>query len=531
MQLPPRANDRPIDLPDDVRQITVIGANGSGKTRFTEYLALQLDSKAFRLSALEAIGDAIGGRPHDDTSIDAIYEEANATGTFLHAGEQTTFERLMVLLLNEEIANLVDYKMRLARFRSNPEGDEPRLPQSKLDTVIARWREIFPEHHVMREGGSLLFTRKGDTEMYRPSRLSHGEKATLFYIGSILYAPANGVIFVDNPGMFLHNSILGRFWNTIEAMRPDCRFVYTTHDVDFAASRAENAIVWVRSYNPDTLEWDYDLLPSDSGLSEDLYMALVGSRRPVLFIEGDSTHSIDAKLYPLVFRDFSVKSLGSCNKVIEATRAFNDLRAFHHLESFGIVDRDRRDEQEVEYLRGKHIFVPEVAEIENILMLEDVVKAMARAYGRDPEKVFSSVKSAILAMFRHDLRQQALLHTRHRVKRTLEYRVDGRFNNINALEEHMNTLVSSLNPRGLYEQMCRQFSQIAGTGDYAGVLRYYNQKSMVPGSNVGQMLGLKGSKDAYVQAVLGVMKSESPHAEAIRRAIMKCFGIERNPEL
>lgn len=79
--------------------------------------------------------------------------------------------------------------------------------------------------------------------------------------------------------MFLHNSILGRFWNTIEAMRPDCRFVYTTHDVDFAASRAENAIVWVRSYNPDTLEWDYDLLPSDSGLSEDLYMALVGSRR------------------------------------------------------------------------------------------------------------------------------------------------------------------------------------------------------------------------------------------------------------
>ena len=64
MQLPPRANDRPIDLPDDVRQITVIGANGSGKTRFTEYLALQLDAKAFRLSALEAIGDAIADRRH-----------------------------------------------------------------------------------------------------------------------------------------------------------------------------------------------------------------------------------------------------------------------------------------------------------------------------------------------------------------------------------------------------------------------------------------------------------------------------------
>jgi len=341
----------------------------------------------------------------------------------------------------------------------------------------------------------------------------------------MLYAPVNGVVFVDNPGMFLHDSILGRFWDTIEAMRPDCRFVYTTHDVDFAASRAENAIVWVRSYNPDTMEWDYDLLPSDSGLSEDVYMALVGSRRPVLFIEGDSTHSIDAKLYPLVFKDFSVKSLGSCNKVIEATRAFNDLRAFHHLESFGIVDRDRRDAKEVEYLRGRHIFVPEVAEIENLLMLQDVIQAVASFYGRDPDKIFNAVKSSVVAMFRHDLRQQALLHTRHRVKRAMEYRVDGRFNNINDLEEHISNLIDKINPRGLYEKICREFSQIVQLGDYAEILKYYNQKSMVPGSNIGHMLGLSANKESYVQAVLTVLKTDSPEADQIRRAIIKCFGL------
>ena len=72
------------------------------------------------------------------------------------------------------------------------------------------------------------------------------------------------------------------------------------HDVDFAASRSENAIVWVRSFNPDSESWDYDLLPANSDLSEEIYLALVGSRRPVMFIEGDATHSIDAKLYPLI---------------------------------------------------------------------------------------------------------------------------------------------------------------------------------------------------------------------------------------
>ena len=84
----------------------------------------------------------------------------------------------------------------------------------------------------------------------------------------------------------------------------------------------------------------------------------MGSRKPVLFIEGDGIHSIDARLYPLLFKDYSVKSLGSCNKVIEATRTFNDLTGF---DSRGIVDRDRRDDKEVAYLRGKRIMVPEVA--------------------------------------------------------------------------------------------------------------------------------------------------------------------------
>ena len=521
MLLPPKANGQPISLPDDVGQLTVIGANGSGKTRFTEYLALQLDSKAYRLSALEALSEGAQFHPVEENSIDALYQDHMATGNFLHAEERTTFERLMVMLLNEEISNLVEYKMALATNR------DKKLEESKLDVVIKHWQSLFPDNHVMREGGTLLFSRKGDSEVYRQGRLSHGEKATLYYIGAVLYAPENAVVFVDNPGMFLHNSILGRFWNTIESLRPDCRFVYTTHDVDFAASRAENAIVWVRSYNPDTMEWDYDILPSDTGLSEDVYMALVGSRRPVLFIEGDATHSIDAKLYPLVFKDFSVKSLGSCNKVIEATRAFNDLKAFHHLESFGIVDRDRRDEQEVDYLRRKHIFVPDVAEIENILMLEDVVKAVAEFHHRDPEKVFHAVKSSVIGMFKHDLRQQALLHTRHRVKRTMEYRVDGRFNNINALEDHINKLVSDINPRGMYESLCRGFSQIVGLNDYAEILKVYNQKSMVPGSNIGQMLGLKGNKEAYVQAVLTVLKTETPQSTKIRKAIIRCFGLDK----
>ncbi len=273
------------------------------------------------------------------------------------------------------------------------------------------------------------------------------------------------------------------------------------------------------------MTWEYDILPPQEGMSDEIYMAIIGARKPVLFIEGDGVNSIDAKLYPLVFKEYTVKSLGSCNKVIEATRAFNDLSAFHHMDSFGIVDRDRRDAHEVEYLRGKKIMVPEVAEIENIMMLEEVIKAVAKTRGKDENRVFEKVKRSVIAQFRHDLRQQALLHTRHRVKRTVEYRIDGRFNNINMLEQHIKSLATEINPRGLYESFCREFRKYVERDDYASVLRVYNQKSMISGSNVASLCGLR-NKDEYVRCVISILRGGTGQASRIAQAVRNCFGLK-----
>ena len=211
------------------------------------------------------------------------------------------------------------------------------------------------------------------------------------------------VILVDDPGAFIHHSMMNTLWNVIEEIRPDCTFVYNTHNIEFASSRIDNHCVWVKSFDPEKRQWDYEVMPSSNHLSEGIYLDILGSRKPVLFIEGDDTHSIDGKLYPLIFRDYTVKPLGSCNKVIESVRSFNDLQAFHHLNSWGIVDRDRRGEKEVAYLRAKKILVPNVAEVENILLIEEVVKAVARYRKKDPNEVFMKVKRAVMRMFENQL--------------------------------------------------------------------------------------------------------------------------------
>lgn len=521
--LPPDLSGNRRPLPERGQSVTIIGANGAGKTRFTAYLAESLGDKAFKLSALKAI--YASGEPKDEPgTVDSLFVKARQSPAFLTNTAATTFDRLVALLLNEEIAALVEYKVAQMEVSAG-RLEAAMAPTTKLDEVISRWQEIFPSNQVLRQGGRLLFARDGQDDTYTQMRLSAGEKAVLYYFGALMYAPEGGVVFVDSPEMFLHPSLQQKTWDSLEAMRPDCHFVYTTHDLDFTATRQRDTLLWVRGYDPAGEGWDYTILPRGAGISDEVYMAIIGSRNPVLFIEGDASHSIDAKLYPLVFKDFTVKSLGSCDKVIESTRTFNDQRALHHLESRGIVDRDRRDEGEVAYLRGKNIFVPDVAEIENILMLEEVVRTVASVNRRDENRVFRAVKKSIIGMFRHDLRAQAMLHTRHRIKRLMERRVDGKFTNINAFEQHLSGLAKELNPRGLYEQLCREFSRWAAEENYAEILKVYNQKSMLPGSNVSQLCGLNGSKEAYVDSIISILRRDTPASRRIRRAIIRCFGL------
>ena len=527
--LPPRLDGEAplkIDLAHN-RQIVIIGANGAGKTRFARRMAESLGLRAFRVSALKALY-ATDKEDISPTSVDAAYHTAVSRLPLLRPDLKGEFERMMALLLGEEMLRLLDTK-----YSEDPSKSDSKRP-TNLDRTLRRWREIFPDNRVLVENGRLLFSRPADEEAlsgpdrYHSAKLSDGEKAVLYYLGATALAPRNSVIFVDSPTMFLHPSSTRALWDKIELARRDCTFVYTTHDLQFATSRGNSATIWVKDCNPATQEWDYELLPTPEGLSEEAYLAILGARKPVLFIEGDGIHSLDAKLYPLIFDDFTVSSLGGCDRVIESTRTFNALRSFHNLAAWGIVDRDRRDQGEVGYLRNKNIMVPEVAEIENIFMVEDVIKAVAAHFGRNPQTAFSKVKRTIVKLFTADIASQALQHTRHRMKRLVEHRIDGRFSNIEGLEHHIESLSEMLNPRGMYESYCAEFNGYAATDDYASILRVYNRKSMLSESHVARECGLRhDDKDAYVRAILDILKENGETATAIRRAIRRTFSLDK----
>lgn len=100
MNLPPRVAGEPLTIDtENSRQIIIIGANGSGKTRFASRLAADMGDSAFRISALKALY----GVADENLPVNRLYNETVKATGLLKADITGEFDRLIALLLNEEI--------------------------------------------------------------------------------------------------------------------------------------------------------------------------------------------------------------------------------------------------------------------------------------------------------------------------------------------------------------------------------------------------------------------------------------------
>lgn len=459
------------------REYVIVGANGAGKSRFMEAMA-------------EETGGAVWISPVSDSM-----PAASAPG----------LDRL------------------LERLVADAGGSGRETPLSRHGKeIISIWARCFPGSGIETDSGGLYFKNTSGQERFSWHSLSRGEKTALYFLASLALAPEGALLFIDSPTIFLHPGISGTFWEGAVGMRPDCRFVFDSSDPLFVAARPRSVLLWLRSYFKDPESWDYETIDRRKATDEaqpndDFLVELLGSRRPVLFIEGDARHSIDSRLYALLFPEFTVRPVGSCDKVIEATRTFSSLSQMHRLESHGIVDRDRRTEAEVAYLRSKGIMVPEVAEIENIFLSEGIVRILSRALNRNPDRVMRRLRDDVLGQFRRQLDSQALQHTRHKMKRDVERKIDARFTCITALELHLDSMLAKMRPREHYNRLRSQFHQMLDRRDYAGVLRVFNCKPLLTQGPLPGMLGLRNSEE-LVETTLKLLRRPGPFADALREA-------------
>ncbi|MGV2389311.1 MAG UNVERIFIED_CONTAM: hypothetical protein LVR29_16845 [Microcystis novacekii LVE1205-3] len=71
-------------------------------------------------------------------------------------------------------------------------------------------------------------------------------------------------------------------------------------------------------------------------IPENLLLEIIGSRKPILFVEGDKK-GLDYFIFSHLFKDYTVIPHGGCSDVIYATCSFSKLKNLHGLDCQGII--------------------------------------------------------------------------------------------------------------------------------------------------------------------------------------------------
>lgn len=478
--------------------VVILGANGSGKTRLGSWLELQSEhrDKVHRISAQKSLNmpSISVSMSVDEAEANLIYgyKERNIDykiGSRWGSNPNTfllnDFERLLAYLFSEE--NDKSTKYRQAAKQS---GAWIAPPETKLDIIRRIWEQVLP-HRKLLIGGGKIETAISDNPsvIYNAAEMSDGERVIFYLIGQALSAPKDGILIIDGPELHLHKSIQSTSWDKIEAERPDCLFVYLTHDLDFAASRVNATKICLRSFNGQT--WDWYVVPEDSEIPEDILLEIAGSRKPVIFIEGDRS-SLDYFLYPKLYPDFTIIPAGGCENVIHATRSFSSLKAIHRLSSLGIVDRDFREDDEVNYLESSGVYVLNFSELENLLLTEEVLRFVAGKLHRDDfPDMFEKTKSLVLGEMEKNKERLISSITASTIERKLKS-FDAKAVGESNLKSSLHNLMGAIDVSAIYQNTCTKIEEILKNEKYDEAIRIYSNKGLI--YQISSIFGFKSNE-------------------------------------
>lgn len=500
------------------KPIVVLGANGAGKTRFSTKIEELNDEKynswnkdqsllIHRISAQKSltIKDAISIFDLDSATkslfIGGSDVYANKKGYRFGSNPVTgllnDYEQALSLLFAKNNAQLQNaHETDVAAYKAGSERPAPIT--TVVESATSIWNELLPHRKIDLSENGVHVEYNG--ERYHGKEMSDGERVMLYMICQALVLKPNSILIIDEPELHIHKAIVDKLWDKLEALRQDCVFVYITHDLNFALSRNTERVLWVKSFNGTT--WDYEFLNiSDfSDLPNDLLYEVIGTRQKVLFVEGEK-NSYDHFLYQEVFRDkgYHVIPCGGCQdvtKFVKSKRAYEKLNAIN---VYGIVDRDFRTDAEITALQEDGVFCLNVAEVENLFVVPELLDLMAVQLGCDNEAA-QSTKDFIQTLFTQNKANQIgeafIKEVNHQL--TLKNFSDKKMTPAE-VKACLDTDFSETNISAFYAAKQLQFDSAHTTKE---ILKIFNFKNL--SKKIGSKFGISGND--YPQRVINLMK-------------------------
>ena len=384
----PRISRNPLIISlEQGQQLYVIGANGTGKSTLFQYWVSSMGASQFkRITAHRQTWLPSGhltftAQSRKNFETNQLNWEAHEDARWM---EQYPSERQSAVLF-DLVAKDNTRARTIVRYMDDKQ-------KSKADDFAEQTTSLFRQLNFLLNLGMLkvslensddeeILARHQDHNLsYSMARMSDGEGAATMMAADVLVANPGTVFLIDEPERHLHRSIIEPFLSALFGQRSDCAFVISTHEIALPIASPAARIMMLHSCKWDSnqpLAWDTELLMPSEYLPEDLKRDILGSRQRILFVEG-TANSLDLPLYGALFPELSVIPKESCEDVIRAVKGLRGSCEYHHVEAFGLIDRDDRTEVEVGELAKSNVFALEVYSVESLYYCSDAIDAVAR---------------------------------------------------------------------------------------------------------------------------------------------------------
>lgn len=465
-----------------------VGANGGGKTRLAVNIEEQLGISAHRVSAHRAlklnpsvpkISESLAmkglktGYSNKDAS--AAHRTGHRWGREAATKLLNDYDFLVQALFAEQS------RTALVTHQNSRAGQAHVATPTKFERLKDVWERLLPHRQLHISGDDIEVSIPGNIDRYSASDLSDGERAIFYMLGQALAAEPASLLLIDEPELHVHPSILSKLWDEIEGLRPDCAFVFITHDLAFASGRNAQKYV-LKSYSPAT-NWNLEALPEDAGFDEELTTLILGSRSPILFVEGDDT-SLDKAIYRACYPDWTVVGRGSSEEVFHSVVTLRNHDVLTRISCTGLIDADDHTQEERDYLNGLGINTLDVSEIENLILLPSVSRQIAMSEGRRGPELEECLNGLADAVFQtletpESIEKVVVRYCLRRIDRRLK-KVDLRnSSSVDEVKTEFETQMTALDIEALAAEITARLNTAIQARNLPDLLSIYDNKGLV----------------------------------------------------
>ncbi|MFA9466231.1 MAG: AAA family ATPase [Velocimicrobium sp.] len=481
------------------KTLIILGPNGSGKTSFANHLK-NIETHVKVIPANKPI-TVQGHMPsYYNSTFDMVRQEL-----FGMKGGQVNSELLLKL-----IVSLCSQHDDCARIY-NDGG-------TKIESTYDKVKKIFDDFFEVKLDNSAFSLReiKGKKligEPYTFNNMSDGERVAFFYIATVIVAPPQSFIVVDEPENHLNPAIYNKIWDRLIKIRNDCQFIFISHTMEFINARSDFELVKIKSFtHPSKFEFEF-LGRALEDLSSDFIVGVVGSRKPILFCEG-SKIDYDYKVYENLFGNkYTVIPTGNCASVENSVDACNAHTATCSIQSaVGIIDSDLKSVEEINRLKAKKVFCLKCNEIEMLLLDEAIFKKVLAQIYKEPIE-FEDFKTAFF--------RKLTERKQHIIKRLVKTQIDEKLKSSviddktnktkDELKANLLSIFGGLDVDAIWTACDTKITDIIARHDYDAALKYCCLEHTEVIVGVG-----KPFVTGYAIIALGVLKDDVVLAAAIK---------------